>query len=401
MPGPTQIIVVGASLAGLRAVETLRRRGYDGSISVVGAESVLPYDRPPLSKEILQGSWEPERIRLRDPASYDELEVEWRLGTRATGLDPGARELELDDGKRLGFDRLLIATGAAPRRLPNPGELEGIYTLRTLDEALAIRRELERGARVVVVGAGFIGAEVAASCRQRGLEVTMIEALPVPLSRALGPQMGRWLATAHRERGVDLRCGVGVAGFEGTRRLERVRLDDGTAIEANLAVVGIGVVPETDWLRSSGIKLRDGVVCDASCATSIPGIAAAGDVARWYNPLFETEMRLEHWTNAAEQGAAAAQRLLADETEAEAFAPVPFFWSDQYDLKLQMVGHASGDDEVRIVEGSTEETRFLALYGRNGRLSAAFGLNRARQVMQQRMRIAQGVSFEEAIAQAS
>ena len=401
MPTPGHIAVVGASLAGLRAVETLRRRGFDGRISVVGAESALPYDRPPLSKEILQGKWEPERTRLRDPASYDELEVDWRLGVRATGLDTATRELELDGRERRGFDRLLIATGASPRRLPGTPELDGIHTLRTLDDALAIRAALERGPRVVVVGAGFIGAEVAASCRERGLDVTMLEALPVPLGRAIGAKLGRWLADAHRDRGVDLRCGVGVAGFEGARRLERVRLDDDTLIEADLAVVGIGVAPETDWLRSSGIELRDGIVCDATCATSVPGITAAGDVARWHNPLFSTEMRVEHWTNAAEQGAAAGLRLLCEDHEAAPFAPVPFFWSDQYELKLQMVGHVSGEDELRIVQGSPAEGRFLALYGREGRFTGAFGLNRARQVMQQRVRIAEGISFDEAIAQAS
>ncbi len=393
--------MVGASLAGLRAVETLRRRGFDGRISVVGAESTLPYDRPPLSKEILQGKWEPERTRLRDPASYEELDVDWRLGVRATGLDPDARELELDGARKLGFDRLLIATGASPRRLPGTPDLDGIHTLRTLDDALAIRAALERGPRVVVVGAGFIGAEVAASCRERGIDVTMLEVLPVPLVRAIGPELGGWLAAQHRDRGVDLRCGVGVAGFEGTGRLERVRLDDGTAIEADLAVVGIGVAPETDWLRDSGIELRDGIVCDASCATNIPGITAAGDVARWHNPLFSTEMRLEHWTNAVEQGAAAALRLLSEDHEAAPFRPVPFFWSDQYELKLQMVGYVSGEDELRIVQGSLEEGRFLALYGREGRLTGAFGLNRARQVMQQRTRIAEGISFDEAVAELS
>ena len=394
------IVIVGASLAGLRAAETLRREGYEGRLVLVGDERHLPYDRPPLSKELLAGEWEPEQITLRKQP-YDDLDLDLWLGRRATGLDTGDRVLELDGDERLPFDGLVIATGSRPRTLPGTPPLDGIFVLRTLDDCLAIRARLDARPRVVVIGAGFIGSEVAATCRGRGLEVTVLEMLPVPLARGVGPVIGEACGRLHHDHGVDLRCGVAVAGFEGRDRVERVRLADGTAIDADLVVVGVGVVPETGWLERSGLALDDGVVCDETCLAA-PGIVAAGDVARWPNALFDGEsMRVEHWTNATEQGVAAALRLLADDANAEAFAPVPFVWSDQYDVKIQIVGSIHGDDEVVVADGSLDERRFVALFGRGGRLVGALGFSRPRLVMQYRRMIAERASWDDALAHAA
>ena len=395
--GLETVAVVGASLAGLRAVETLRREGFDGRLVLIGAEPHLPYDRPPLSKQLLRGEWEPDKIALRR-ADYDELDLDLRLGTRATALDPGARRVTLDDGSQLEYDGLVIATGAAPRVLRGTPDLEGIHLLRTLDDALAIRDALGREPRVCVVGAGFIGAEVAASARSLGLEVSMVDPLPVPCQRGVGAQMGELLADLHRDHGVALHLGVGVEGFEGGPRVARVRLADGRALDADLVVIGIGVAPETSWLASSGLKLEDGVVCDATCATDAPGVVAAGDVARWFNPLFDEAMRVEHWTNAVEQGVHAARRLLAGPEAAQPFAPVPMFWSDQYDRKIQFAGHARPDDEVVVAAGDPAERRFVALYGREGRLVGALAWNRARDLVALRRMMAERVSFQDALA---
>ena len=401
MAAPRTIVVVGASLAGLRAAETLRREGYEDRLVLVGAEPHLPYDRPPLSKELLAGEWEPEQIALRKQP-YDDLDLDLRLGRRATGLDVDGRVVELDGGgESLPFDGLVVATGARPRTLPDTPALDGIFVLRTLDDCLDLRARLERRPRVVVIGAGFIGSEVAATCRGRGLEVTVLEMLATPLERAVGPVVGDACGRLHRDHGVDLRCGVKVAGFEGAARVERVRLADGSAIDADVVVVGVGVVPETRWLEGCGLELDDGVVCDETCLAA-PSIVAAGDVARWPNPLFDGErMRVEHWTNATEQGVAAARRLLVDDRAAEAFAPVPFVWSDQYDVKIQVVGSIRGDDEVAVADGSLDDHRFVALFGRGGRLVGALGFSRPRIVMQYRKLIAGRASWDDALAHAA
>jgi len=395
------VAVVGASLAGLRAVETLRRDGFGGRLVLIGAEPHLPYDRPPLSKQLLAGEVEPDDIALRR-APYEELGVELVLGRRATGLDLAARAVALDGGERVPFDGVVLATGSAPRTLRDTPDLDGLFVLRTLDDALAIRARLDEGPRVVVVGAGFIGSEVAATCRLRGLDVTVLKALPAPLVRGLGPKLGAVCGELHRDHGVDLRLGVGVAGFDGDARVERVRLDDGTAVEADLVVVGVGVGPVTDWLADSGLTIDNGVVCDETLLAA-PGVVAAGDVARWPNPLFGGEsMRLEHWTNASDSGVAAARRLLCGErAEPEPFAPVPFVWSDQYDRKIQTAGHFTGDDEMRVVHGSLEERRFVAVFGRGARLVGVLGFSMPAKVMQYRRMIAEQASFEGALAHAS
>ncbi|MCU1426248.1 MAG: NAD(FAD)-dependent dehydrogenase [Actinomycetia bacterium] len=393
------VAIAGMSLAGLRAAETLRREGFDGRIVAIGDEPHLPYDRPPLSKELLAGEAEPDDIVLRKQG-VDDLDLDWRLDARAVALDVAARELELHDGERVAFDGLVIATGATPRRLPGQPDLAGVFTLRTLDDALAIRELLEGRPRVVVIGAGFIGSEIAATCRKRGLDVTVLEALPQPMVRGLGPVLGEACARLHREHGVDLRLGVAVEGIEGDGRVERVRLGDGTHIDADVVVVGVGVVPVTDWLERSGLTIDNGVVCDESCLAA-PGIVAAGDVARWPNPLFDGElMRLEHWTNATEQAVHVAHRLL-EEDPGTPFAPVPFVWSDQYDVKIQTVGRVGAELELHIAHGSLDEFQFVGLFGRAGRLVGALGFNRPRQVMQYRRMIAERASWDDALAKAA
>ena len=397
------VVVVGASLAGLRAVETLRQDGYDGRIVLVGAEQHLPYDRPPLSKQLLAGTADVEQVMLRPAADYDTLDLDLRLGTVATALDPASREVELAGSERIGYQALLIATGAAPRFLPGTPPLEGIHVLRTLDDCLALRGDVERaeasGGRIIVVGAGFIGAEVAATCHGRGVGVTVLEALPVPMVNALGVEMASACAALHYDHGVDLRCGVAVSSFLGDGRVKGVVLDDGRRVDADVVVVGIGVAPATAWLESSGLKLDNGVVCDATSATEAPGVFAAGDVARWHNPLFGRDMRVEHWTNAADQGMVAAKNILAGGGAAEPYAPVPYFWSDQYETKIQCVGHPGPGDEVQIVDGSIEDRRFVAIYGRAGRLVGALAFSRPRLLMNYRRMISEGASWEEALAQ--
>jgi NADPH-dependent 2,4-dienoyl-CoA reductase/sulfur reductase-like enzyme len=396
------VVVVGASLAGLRAAETLRSEGFDGTVTLIGAEQHLPYDRPPLSKRVLGGELEHADIHLRKPTEYGDLDLDVRLGQMATGLDPSVREVTLANGERVPYDGLILATGATPRQIPGTPDLEGIYLLRTLEDSLALRADLEKEpGRVVVVGAGFIGAEVAATARKRGLEVTILEALPVPLVRALGDHMGAACAAVHADHGVEVRTSTGVDAIEGGTRVERVRLSDGTTLDADVVVVGIGVVPNTKWLDGSGLEIRDGVVCDAALAAGPPGVYCAGDITRWPNQLFDEEMRVEHWTNAAEQGAAAAKNLLAGEGNGEAYAPVPFFWSDQYDSRIQFVGRAHPDDEVRVVHGSVEDRKFVALYGRNGRLVGALGMSMPKQLMPWRKPLAARMSWDDALAQAA
>lgn len=394
----TSVTIVGASLAGLRAAQALRREGFDGPITMIGDEPHAPYDRPPLSKQVLAGDWGPERTPLLTDDELAALDLDLRLGRRATALDVGARRIELDGTESLPFDGLVIATGASPRRLPGTEHLAGVHTLRTIDDCLRLRAAFDAAPqRVVVVGAGFIGAEVAATARGRGLDVTIVEALPVPLGRVLGETVGNVCAALHRDHGVDLRLGVGVAGIDGTDRVERIRLQDGTALDADVVVVGIGVSPNTGWLEGSGLTVADGVVCDATTLAA-PGITAAGDVARWPNPRFGETMRVEHWDHAIEMGAAAARRLLCSDDEAEPFAPVPYFWSDQYDRKIQLVGRAHPDDEVELVTGSFDERRFAVIFGRAGRVVAALGFNRPRHVMQYRRLIVEGTSWDDARA---
>lgn len=393
------IVIVGASLGGLRAAQALRRLGYDGRLVALGDERHLPYDRPPLSKELLAGKWDAPRTHLLRPED-DALGVEWKLGHAASALDLAAREVVLASGERVAYDALVIATGSGARRIPNTPALAGIHVLRTLDHALALRAELERAPRVAVIGAGFIGMEVAATCRARGLEVSVIEALPAPLERGLGRELGAYVGEVHRANGVDLRCGIGVARFLGSERVAGLELADGSRVAADVVLVGIGSVPNTSWLASSGLELADGVVCDAACRTTrAKNVVAVGDIARWPNALFGGEsMRIEHWTNATEQADHAAAALLAGDAEVAPFAPVPFVWSDQFDCKIQIAGRIAPGDEARLVDGSLSERKFVMAFGSKGRLTGVIGISRPRVVLKLRGQIRERRAFADASA---
>ncbi|WP_411151817.1 NAD(P)/FAD-dependent oxidoreductase [Streptomyces sp. A30] len=383
-----RIVVVGASAAGLAAVETLRREGYDGTLTLVGDEPWTPYDRPPLSKQLLAAEWEPDRLALRTSDDLAGLGLDLRLGVAATGLELSDRTVRLADGSDVPYDGLIVATGVRPRRLPG----EGAHVLRTLDDALMLRERLTPGRRLVVVGAGFLGAEAAAVAWRLGAHVTLLEPAPVPLAHAVGTEVGRVLSRAHVDRGVDLRCGVTVT--EVTE--DGVRLADGEAIDADEVLVAVGSLPNTEWLDGSGLAVGNGVVCDEFCEAA-RNVYAAGDVARWYNPLFGTSMRIEHRTNAAEQGMAAARNLLHPEAR-KPFAPVPYFWSDQYDMKVQAYGFLRGHDEVAVVDGDLAERRFVAVYRTGDRVSGALAVGMPPKAIRLwRQAIAAGAAWSETV----
>jgi len=384
-------VIVGANLAGGRAAEALRESGFDGRIVLVGAEPDRPYERPPLSKEYLRREMPEEKLYLRPPAYYEEQRIELRLGVRATRLDPAARVVDLDSGERLPYDKLLIATGSEVRRLGIPGvDLAGVRYLRTRADSAALAALLDKAQRVVVIGAGFIGSEVAASARKLGKEVTILEAAPVPLVRALGVKMGEVCAGIHRDHGVDLRLSCGVMEFRGAGRVEEVVLADGSAVPCDLAVVGVGVAPSVGWLEGSGIALDNGVVVNEYCATNLPGVYAAGDVANAWNPLYGERLRVEHYDNAQNQGIAAGKAMAGVR---EPYAPVLSFWSDQYEYTLQYVGHAGGDDEI-VVRGDLSTRSFTAFYMREGRLRAAFAIGRPKDIMATRRLIQSGKQLD-------
>jgi len=399
-----RVVVVGGSLAGLRACETLRVSGYTSSITLVGAEAHRPYDRPPLSKQLLAGTWEPDRVTLRRDDAFDSLGLDARFGVPASGLDLDARSVVLADGQEVPFDGVIVATGSHPRRLPDQPRGPHVHELRTLDDAMRLREAIVRpGARVVVVGAGFIGLEVAATARRAGADVTVLEGAAAPLVRGAGAELGEALAAIHPDEGVDVRCEVTIRGIE----TDGVRLADGALAAADTIVVGIGVAPTTGWLEGSGLDLRDGVVTSSTLSAGPPGVYAAGDLTRWVNPRFDEEMRIEHWTNAAEQGALAARNLLAEAEGADRaeYDAVPFVWSDQYDHRIQFLGRSTtsaGDPaQPQIVIGSPEQRRFLALYADGGRLRGVLGLNVPRLVMKYRALLERRCGLEEASALAA
>jgi NADPH-dependent 2,4-dienoyl-CoA reductase/sulfur reductase-like enzyme len=400
-----RIVVVGSSLAGLWACESLRGGGYAGIITLIGEEAHQPYDRPPLSKALLKGDLEPDRILLRKPESLAESDLDLRLGVRATAFDAPSRAVTLETGEVVVGDGVIIATGSVPKPLPGQPVLDGVTMLRTLDDSLDLRRRLADEPPVVVIGAGFIGLEVAATAAQTGCAVTVLEGAAAPLMRGLGAEMGEVVARVHARNGVEVRCGVQVAGIEGEGgRVTGVRLGGGDLVPADVVVVGIGVTPATDWLAGSGMEIRDGVVCDESLRAA-PRVYAAGDCARWVNALFGDageEMRVEHWTNAAEQGAAAAVNLLAELAgePTTPFAPVPFFWSDQFDSRIQFVGRAHGDDEVQVVAGDIDG-KFMAIYGHDERLRGVLGVGMPKPVMRMRQLLRDRASWADAVAYAT
>lgn len=395
-----QIVVVGGGLAGVRACEALRQHDYRGRIVLIGDEPGPPYDRPPLSKHLLAGDLDPGRFELRRPDEFAALDLDHRTETTVESLDLARRTIAILGGEQLSFDGLIIASGSVPRRLPNQPDVAGVMTLRTLRDSLALRDRLTAGHRLVVIGAGFIGLEVAATATKRGCAVTVLEGAPAPLIRGLGAEMGTAVAGVHHRNGVDLRCDARIEAIEHHRGAVRGVLADGELVAADTVLVGIGVRPATDWLEDSGLEVRDGVICDDRLEAA-PGVFAAGDCARWVNRLFDEEMRIEHWTNAAEQGAAAAANLLAalGGLPGEPFAPVPFFWSDQFDSRIQFVGRAHGDDEVRVIAGDLDG-KFAALYGSGGRLRGVLGVSMPKVVMPYRTLLAERATWDEALAHA-
>jgi 3-phenylpropionate/trans-cinnamate dioxygenase ferredoxin reductase subunit len=375
-----KIVIVGASAAGLTAAETLRREGFTAEITLVGDELHLPYDRPPLSKQVLTGTWEPARVALRKDSEYSQSGIGLRLGTLASKVDVDAHVVELADGHRIGYSGLIIATGVRPRMLPVGHDLAGVHVLRTLDQCVALRAALVPQARMVVIGAGFLGCEAAAAARKLGLSVTLVDPLPQPMIRQFGPDIGALVASLHRSSGVDVRTGVGVTSLLGTSTVTGVQLTDGTVLDADVVLVAIGSVPTTDWLASSGVPTGDGILCDAQCQAA-QDVYAAGDVAGWHHQGFDQRLRVEHRMNATEQGMAAARNLLGAK---EPFTPLPYFWTDQYETKIAAYGLLSADAQVDVTQGDPAAGKFVAQYRRDGRLIGALAWNMPRELRKER-----------------
>lgn len=370
-------VIVGASLAGATAAITLREEGADGPVILIGAEREPPYERPPLSKAYLRGDVPFDKALVRPSAFYAEHNIETLFGTRATRIDTSARVVELENERRVPFDVLLIATGGRNRRISIPGsDLEGIYSLRTVQDADRIRAEMTAGRRAVVVGMGFIGSEVAASLRHAGLKVVAIDPSKTPLFRVLGEAVGKALAEIHRAHGVRAIFEDTVAAFEGTRRVSHVVTKGGQRLDCDFVVVGIGVEPVVDMLTDSSIHVENGVVVDEYCQANVSGVYAAGDVANYYQPTFGRHIRIEHWQNAIKQGTAAARNMLGKRV---AYDEVPWFWSDQYEANLQYAGFHVKWEQL-VVRGRLDSGSFLACYVNEGRIDAVVGLNRAKDV---------------------
>ncbi|MFL5838208.1 MAG: NAD(P)/FAD-dependent oxidoreductase [Solirubrobacteraceae bacterium] len=365
-------VIVGASLAGAKAAETLREEGFDGRVVLIGAEPDRPYERPPLTKDYLRSESPREKAYVHPEPFYREHDIELITGAPVSALDPGRSQVRLEDGREFGYDRLLLTTGAEPRRLQIPGaDLDSIHYLRTLKDCDALRGRLEAGGKVVVVGAGWIGAEFAASARQLGAEVTIIGAASVPLGRVLGAEIGAVYRDLHRDHGVELLLGTGVEAFEGDGSLRRVRTSDGRRIDCDFAVVGIGVVPRVELAEAAGLRIDNGIVVDQGLATSAPGIYGGGDVANAWHPFYERRVRVEHWANALNQGPAAARAMLGLDV---VYDRIPYFFSDQYDVGMEYSGFATEWDEV-VFRGDPAEREFVAFWLREGRVVAGMNVN--------------------------
>ena len=382
------IVIVGGGLAAARTAEQLRRSEYTGPVTIVSDEVHLPYDRPPLSKEVLRKEVDDTALKPRD--WYDENDITLRLGSAATGLDTGEQTLTLANGTVLGYDELVIATGLVPRRIPAFPDLEGIRVLRSFDESMALREHASAAQHAVVIGAGFIGCEVAASLRGVGVHVVLVEPQPQPLAAVLGAQIGELVARLHRDEGVDVRLGVGVAEVRGDGHVDTVVLTDGTELPADLVVVGIGSRPATEWLDGSGIEVDNGVLCDEAGRTSAPNVWSLGDVASWRDPLGH-QARVEHWSNVADQARVVVPAMLGQEVPE--VVVVPYFWSDQYDVKIQCLGEPQATDIVHLVED--DGRKFLAYYERDGVLVGVVGGGVPGKVMKVRGKIAAGTPILE------
>jgi 3-phenylpropionate/trans-cinnamate dioxygenase ferredoxin reductase component len=369
--GSETFAIVGAGLAGAKAAETLRQDGFDGRLILIGDEPERPYERPPLSKDYLRGETT-DAPYVHDASFYADNAIELLTSTRVTGIEPGLRELLLEGDRRLGYDRLLIATGSIPRRLDVPGgKLDGIHYLRTLADSARIGERIERGRKLVVVGSGWIGAEIAASARQKGCEVTMVEMASLPLERVLGPEVGRIYLDLHRDHGVEFLPETTVERFEGNGSVERVLTKDGARIETDFVVVGIGVAPRTGLVETAGLKIDNGVVVDEHLETSAPGVFAAGDVANAWHPFYGHRLRVEHWANALNQGPVAAKAMLGQEVSYE---EIPYFFSDQYDTGMEYSGYASDWDAV-VFRGDVDAREFIAFWLKDDRVIAGMNLN--------------------------
>ncbi|MDQ2585055.1 NAD(P)/FAD-dependent oxidoreductase [Saccharothrix yanglingensis] len=384
MTAAPDVLVVGASAAGLATAEALRRKGHTGGLTLLGDEPHPPYDRPPLSKQVLAGTWQPERARLRTPELLDGLGATFVLGDPAVSLDPVARTVRTASGTVLRADVVVLATGVRPRVLPDQAGLAGVHVLRTLDDAVALRAALLGGGRLVVVGDGVLGAEVAATACGLGLDVTLAGPQRAPLAAQLGPLVSGVLADVHRERGVRLRLGAAVAGLAGRDgRVTGVRLDTGEVLPADVVVVALGAIPNTGWLTGSGLRLDDGVVCDARCRAA-DGVYAVGDVARWHHEGLGGLLRLENRTNATEQAVAVADDILG---AGRPYAPVPYFWTDQFDARVQVHGVLAPGASVSVVDGDVAVRRFVALYERDGEAVGVLGWNMPKQARALRQRL--------------
>ncbi|MEH3132097.1 MAG: FAD-dependent oxidoreductase [Mycolicibacterium neoaurum] len=385
------IVIVGGGLAGARTAEQLRRAEFDGPITIVSDEQHLPYDRPPLSKEVLRNA--DHDVVLKPQEFYDEARITLRLGNGVTAVDTGAKTLTLADGSTLGYDELVIATGLVPKRIPSFPDLEGIRVLRSLGESAALREHAASARNAVIIGAGFIGCEVAASLRQLGVDVVIVEPQPTPLASVLGEKIGALVTRLHEAEGVQVRCGVGVDSVSGDGKVEKVVLSDGTELDADIVVVGIGSRPVTGFLDGSGVEVDNGVVCDSAGRTNVEHVWAIGDVASWRNEAGHQE-RVEHWSNVAEQARVLVPALLGREP-ASAAVSVPYFWSDQYDVKIQCLGEPAADDIVHLV--SDDGRKFLAYYERAGVLTAVVGGGMPGKVMKARGKIAAGAPITDVL----
>ncbi|BBZ35221.1 NAD(P)/FAD-dependent oxidoreductase [Mycolicibacterium confluentis] len=388
-----KIVIVGGGLAASRTAEQLRRAEFAGDIVIVSDEVHLPYDRPPLSKDVLhKDDHDLAEVTLKPREFYDENNITLRLGSAATGVDTAAKTVTLADGSTVEYDELIVTTGLVPKRIPSFPDLEGIHVLRNYDESQKLRTQAATARRAVIIGAGFIGCEVAASLRKRGVEVVLVEPQPEPLASVLGTQIGALVTRLHRAEGVDVRTGVGVSGVAGENAVQQVTLSDGTEVEADLVVVGIGSRPATDWLDGSGIEIDNGIVCDNVGRTSTPHVWALGDVASWKDATGH-QARVEHWSNVAEQARVLVPVLLGKEPP-EAVV-VPYFWSDQYDVKIQCLGEPEADDIVHIVED--DGRKFLAYYERDGVVAGVVGGGMPGKVMKVRAKIAAGAPISDVL----
>ena len=389
MTVPTRVLVVGAAASGLATVEALRRKGYPGGITVLGDEPHAPYDRPPLSKQVLSGQWEPARTALRTPEVLGALDADFVPGDAAIALDPATRTVRTQRGRDHQADAIVIATGMRARMLPGQQDLAGVHVLRTLDDALALRENLLTCTRLVVVGEGVLGAEIAATARKLGLDVTMTGPQPAPMALQVGPLVSGLLADLHSEQGVRLRLGIGVVSLTGEHgRVTGVQLASGELLSADAVVVAIGASPATEWLADSGLRLDNGVVCDSRCRAA-EGIYAVGDVARWHHEGLGWLIRLENRTNATEQAQVVAGAILGED---QPYVPVPYFWTDQYDAKIQVHGMLPIGAEVDVVDGDVSARRFVARYRSGGVVTGVLGWNMPKQARLRRQEVVDAAS---------